>query len=349
MADKIENRSARIIRLAEELSRQHSADPIQRLARALQQDRERRQKGLLGQLSTPALSYSLGKFAASQSKVVEKEKELLDRIDSLTKELSKTKQEKSEKEQKETQLQEALAEYQKQGEIKYLLGKVNKDAEKRIRSDDTFLLHFTPGQSHEAFIMSVDIRSSTELMLNAKTPEDFASFITGLCDKLTELVIDNGGILDKFTGDGVLAFFPTFYSGDDAGYRAILAATQAIDFFREHYKGHRRCFRVVIVDTGLGVGIDWGTVHFVNIGESLSVVGTPVVYACRISSAPAGTICVNQPAKEVLNNKYQANTTIEEMTLDIKGSGPVVAYKVRLKGDRIKIADLPWKMAPTTA
>jgi class 3 adenylate cyclase len=282
-------------------------------------------------------------LAAEKNKEIVKEKELLDRIESLSKQLDAAKGEKSKKEEALSALETVLSEYKKQEDIKYLLGKINKNAEKKIRTTPAFLAEFAPGKTHNAFVVSVDIRSSTELMLNAKSPETFASFISDLCEQLTSLVIDNGGVFDKFTGDGVLAFFPDFYSGSDAGYRAVAMAVDAINFFVEHYKTHRDCFRVVIANTGLGIGIDYGIVHFVNIGASLSIVGNPVVYACRLSSTDMGTICVNQPAKEVLMSKYAAYTTVTETTLNIKSLGPVYANLVELKSTRQKYADLPWE------
>ena len=47
--------------------------------------------------------------------------------------------------------------------------------------------------------------------------------MAGLCEELKGLISDRFGIVDKFTGDGLLASFPDFFSGPDAGYRAISA------------------------------------------------------------------------------------------------------------------------------
>lgn len=323
------------------------SDSLPKIAQRTLSDRERWKRIV----ATPAMASSgipfLAELAAVRTGTIEKEKELLDRISALSTELSETQKKNVEKEGLATELQQALAEYRKQEEIKYLLGKLAKDAEDCIRGNSDFLAEFTPGKAHPAYVMSIDIRSSTELMLNAKTPGDFAEFITQLCDRLTELVIENGGVFDKFTGDGVLAFFPEFYSGEDAGLRALLTASQAISFFAEHYKKHRRCFRVVTAGTGLGVGIDFGTVHLVNVGESLSVVGTPVVYACRLSAAPAGAIYLNQPAQEDIDARYEALTVIRETILNIKGSGEIVVYDVHMKGKPGVPAELPWRQ-PTT-
>lgn len=224
-----------------------------------------------------------------------------------------------------------MAKHLKQKVKKSLIGKFFHRAQYHIQNDSEYSTIFEPYLSYRAFIMAIDIRNSTELLLNANTPEDFASFLTGLCVRLKELIIANGGIFDKFTGDGVIAFFPESFFRRDAGYRVLLAASQAISFFETHYSKNRDCFNIVTVETGLGVGIDFGSVLSVKIGDSLSVVGKPVVYACRLSGAPAGSIYLNQPAQENITKRYKAHTIIKEKVLLIKKVGNILAYDVRLK------------------
>ena len=72
-----------------------------------------------------------------------------------------------------------------------------------------FRKSFLEGASH-AFVVAVDIRRSTDLMLKARTPRHFAEFTTALCVELTQVLLESGGVFDKFTGDGILAFFSNF-------------------------------------------------------------------------------------------------------------------------------------------
>jgi hypothetical protein len=165
-------------------------------------------------------------------------------------------------------------------------------------------------------------------MLKARQPEDFAHFIMGLCRKLSEIIITNYGIFDKFTGDGILAFFPDFYSGPDAGLLAVDAALKCHAFFEEHYKAHRNCFTSILRDIGLGIGIDSGPTFMVKIQGSLTLVGTPVVYTCRMSGAPATETLLNQPGFEEIFEKYSTYFNFEETALDIKNEGKILAYRI---------------------
>jgi len=59
------------------------------------------------------------------------------------------------------------------------------------------------------------------------------------------------------------------------------------------------------------------------------VVGSPVVYACRMSGVEAGLTLLNQPAFEIVTEKYRAYCTIEETESHAKHEGPHVAYSVK--------------------
>ena len=62
--------------------------------------------------------------------------------------------------------------------------------------------------------------------------------------------------------------------------------------------------------------------------SGLSVVGPPVVYACRMSGAPAGKTLLNQPAYEVIAKQFSAYCFVQETELEIKQEGRTLAYEV---------------------
>jgi hypothetical protein len=179
-----------------------------------------------------------------------------------------------------------------------------------------------------AAVLAIDIRRSTELMLKAKSPIDFANFISTLCIKMMDIIKTNYGVVDKFTGDGILSFFPNFYSGPDAIYYALNSANQCNDYFQKHYYNSRALFSTILTEVGLGTGIDYGETHLVDINNVLSIVGIPVVYACRFSNAIFGEILLNQSAFEASTAKHKKCCEYNESELDIKHEGKILAYKL---------------------
>lgn len=224
-----------------------------------------------------------------------------------------------------------------------VLDKVSPRAHDALFSDRMLRDHFLEPKSEcAAFIMSIDIRRSAELMLKARTSELFGQFMAGLCDELRRVICDRFGIVDKFTGDGLLASFPEFFTGADAGYRVISAAHEAHLVFARIYKQHRRSFSTVLADIGLGIGIDYGNTRFMRIAGDLTVVGTPVVYATRLSSSPAGKTLLNQPAYEKIVDQFGSFCCTLETEVNIKHEGRILAYEVMVKKRPFTPVDPPW-------
>jgi class 3 adenylate cyclase len=231
---------------------------------------------------------------------------------------------------------------QQKEELAFLLSRVSTLAHESLLSDHKIKEQFLSSAECPTFVISMDIRRSTELMLKARKPELFAKFMTSVSDGLEDIIKRNFGVVDKFTGDGVLAFFPDFFTGPDAAYFAILTAAEAHKLFSTRYREHRQSFSTILSDVGLGIGIDYGNVSLMHVAGGLTVVGAPVVYACRMGSAPAGKTYLNQPAYEMLADKYSASCFITEAELEIKHEGKVLAYDIALTNKPFAARQPPW-------
>lgn len=195
-----------------------------------------------------------------------------------------------------------------------------------------------------AFVLSVDLRKSTDLMLKIlpHRTQEYAQTLMTIFEELRDAVEEEYGVFDKFTGDGVLAFFPDFFGGTvlDAGYRLLQSAERCHEVFAQSYNRLWRYLttvpspgspeRDISGAVGLGIGIDYGRVRLVNVGDELTVVGAPVVYACRLcASAPAGTTFLNQRAFDLLH--HQSYLDARRETLGLKHeAAPTVVYRVKL-------------------
>lgn len=272
-------------------------------------------------------------------------KEILDLQNAVSKQAGDLKTEIADKTAKERQLKqlnETLTELQKKQDLDFLLSRVSARGEKAILTLPELKEKFFSDVEQPSFVVSIDIRRSTELMLKARSPGMFAAFMTQLCSELEIAIKEEFGVFDKFTGDGVLAFFPEFFSGIDAGYHAIMAAKKALAIFADCYRQNRPSFTTILRDVNLSVGIDYGGVHLVQVAGGLTVVGSPVVYACRLSGGPAGSILLNQPAYEKISDAYGSLCLISETEIEIKHEGGVVCYDLKLSNKSYVPAAPAW-------
>lgn len=272
--------------------------------------------------------------------------ELAGEINDLKKKLKKSAEElnetKADREKKIKEFERLSAELTAKEKTNHILSRITEEGRKKVLDSQEFQGLFRNSNKCDAVVVSIDIRRSTELMLKARTPELFSKFITELSFKLSQVIMSNYGIFDKFTGDGILAFFPKFYSGEEAIIRAIKASNECHQLFKEHYNNSKNCFNVFLKDIGLGIGIDFGNVTLVNSQSELTVVGIPVVYACRFSGTKAGETLINQPAKEEIMKLCPTMASFVESEISIKNEGIGVGYNVSLNEEAFKIPKPNW-------
>jgi class 3 adenylate cyclase len=281
---------------------------------------------------------SLNLYDPKQQKSVVKTLELQEEIHNLKKiylntlnKLNEVDQDKSKLLEELKTLEDLRQSVSSKEKINHILPRVNEIAkQKLLLPTDDFKDKFADGYSTKCVVISIDIRHSTELMLRARTATQYSKFITELTTKLSNIIIENFGVFDKFTGDGILAFFPEFYSDDDSMLYALRAAKQCHQVFADHYYSNKECFTIIIKNVGLGIGIDYGYVSLVNQPSELTVVGIPVVYACRMAGTASGTTLLNQPAFEAVKIKYGNHLKTTEAEINIKNEGVALAYQVEV-------------------
>lgn len=220
--------------------------------------------------------------------------------------------------------------YDEQNQIKLMkyMSRVQKNAGEKMLSDENFAKEFLEKNEFNAVVLSLDIRRSTELMLKAESPQMYAEFINTLTEELTESVKERFGIYDKFTGDGLLAFFPDFYSGEQAILHVLQCADDCHKIFEAVFSCYRNRFAIGGMPTGLGIGIDCGGVFKAGIELEYTVVGKPVVYACRLSGAPANHTYLTPAAAYILKSMNTAAFSVQKTTIEIKHEGLAEVYDV---------------------
>ena len=137
-----------------------------------------------------------------------------------------------------------------------------------------------PTHSHSVAVMFVDIRSFTAAA-RQRTAEAVVQRLDRAFEVLVEIIDANGGIVNKFLGDGFLALFGAPLEDPDAGNRAVTAARQILEAMEHENADSDWPLR-------LGIGIHIGQVVAGNVGSSrrkeYTVIGDTVNFAARLEA-----------------------------------------------------------------
>jgi len=177
------------------------------------------------------------------------------------------------------------------------------------------------GERKELTVLFSDIRGFTTLS-ERMTPEQLVSFINQYLTPMTDVVFANGGTLDKYIGDAIMAFWGAPVDQPDHAVRACAAALG----FLEKLTALRARWRAVgLPEVDIGVGISSGLMNVGHMGTenrfNYTVMGDAVNLASRL---------------EGLNKAYDTRILISAATYT-QTRGHVTARRlgvVRVKGKR---------------
>jgi len=161
-------------------------------------------------------------------------------------------------------------------------------------------------------ILFSDISSFTKWSSD-KTPETVHAFLSDYLESMAEIIFANGGTVDKFIGDGILAFFGDPYEQSDHTERALRTAIQMqkkVALLRDKWQP------VVGIDLKIRIGVNTGNVIVGNLGTKAridyTVIGSTVNLASRMeSNAPVGGILVAHAARERVGDKFKFTERVE--------------------------------------
>ncbi len=169
------------------------------------------------------------------------------------------------------------------------------------------------GQMQRVTIVMTDLRGFTSLS-EALGPAQTVTMLNELFAQLTSIVFKHKGMVDKFTGDGMLLVFGTPTPQPDDTLRAVRAALEMQTAVQTI--GQKRQ-----LDLELGVAIHTGDVIFGNIGSpqrmELTVIGDAVNTTARIEGLNkqfGTTIIISEPAYRQVADHIEVET-LPETTL----------------------------------
>jgi adenylate cyclase len=194
-----------------------------------------------------------------------------------------------------------------------------------IERPELLALH---GEKKPIFVLFSDLEGFTK-MSHALEPETVARLLNRYLDQLSQVVLDHGGVLDKFVGDAVVAFWgaPIAHADDGArAARAGYALWQAGEKFRAE------------VDPSLPpigrtrVGMHWGEAVVGNFGGEnriqYTALGDSMNTAARLEGAN----------KTLGSNVLASRELVERSGLD--WWRPMGTVKVRGRAQPVEVFDI---------
>ena len=146
------------------------------------------------------------------------------------------------------------------------------------------------GKIVDATVLFADIQGFTRLS-ERLPPQQIVGFLNEYMTAMTCLIEAEGGIIDKFMGDGIMAIFLPRDAGDNHALRAVRAGLRMQDGLKTLKEGwHER--RPEIAELTARIGVNTGEMVAGNVGSETrmdyTVIGDNVNLASRIESNGRG-------------------------------------------------------------
>jgi len=166
------------------------------------------------------------------------------------------------------------------------------------------------GERVEMTVMFIDLKGFTSIS-EKLPPDDLVRMINGFFSHMTDAISSNSGVVDKFMGDAVMAYWgPPFTSPDEHATLACNAALTALDnlnLFRVD-AAENLGLQTDSLDIDLRIGISTGDMILGTIGSkasrSFTVMGDPVNLGSRL---------------EGVNKTYGTRIILSERTRELAG------------------------------
>jgi class 3 adenylate cyclase len=172
----------------------------------------------------------------------------------------------------------------------------------------------------EMTVLFADVRSFTSLSERMSPHENF-EFVNALLSRVSPLIREHGGFIDKYLGDGIMALFP--HQPEDALRAAIAMRGGLAEFNRQREAQDQSSIQI-------GIGLHTGSLMLGTVGEPQRMDGTVIADAVNTASR-----------LESLTKRYGVTVIASEQVLPAVADRPIYHLrelgKVRPKGKQTAV------------
>jgi adenylate cyclase len=185
------------------------------------------------------------------------------------------------------------------------------------------------GERKYITVLFSDIKNFTTISESLE-PEVLVKHLNKYLTAMTDIIIKHGGVIDKYIGDAILAFWGAPLPMEDHAYKACLAAEEMIDKLKEIQK---EWAEQGLPEIDIRIGVNTGGALVGNVGSeqrlSYTVIGDVVNLASRL---------------EGLNKQYRTHIMISQKTyIEVRSqitSRELDIVEVKGKTEGVKVYEL---------
>lgn len=184
------------------------------------------------------------------------------------------------------------------------------------------------GVNQTITVLFADIRGFTSISEKEK-PEKVVGLLNKFFSAMTEIIFENGGTLDKYIGDGLMALFGAPTASEEDALNAVKAA---VTMQKKLIKLNQELRSEGFPEISMGVGLHTGVATIGYIGSErrseYTAIGDTVNLASRLqSNAGGGQILMSDATAEACGNRIPV-TPRESLTVKNR-TQPVNVLEVR--------------------
>ncbi len=182
---------------------------------------------------------------------------------------------------------------------------VNKQVTDYVLTRSGRALRFLPGERREVTMLNSDIAGFSTLT-QSMDAEELVRFLNNYFQRMITVVLNHGGNIDKFQGDGMLVVFGAPNPMHDHAERALqaaLAMVGEIDRFNRELIGSGK------PTIAVGMGLDTGEVVAGHVGSDdrmeFTLIGVPVNNSAYLSKIRPARVLMSETTRARLPNGIQ--------------------------------------------
>ena len=179
---------------------------------------------------------------------------------------------------------------------------VNKQVTDYVLTRSGKTLRFLPGERREVTMLNSDIAGFSTLSQSMEA-EQLVGFLNEYFQRMIRVVLEHGGNIDKFQGDGMLVVFGAPNPMHDHAERALQAALAMVEEIEDFNRKQMRDGKPTIA---VGMGLDTGEVVAGHVGSDdrmeFTLIGVPVNNSAYLSKVRPARVLMSETTKARLPN-----------------------------------------------